>query len=565
MKLDKRTLGTPIAEGGEGQIYIHKGTGKIMKIFKPVVDLDSKYKKIEILLQTMLPGIAIGPKDILHDAAGNFIGYTMEKLNEIEEFRALTNRKTLATYGIKIHNILQMLIDLRNALLELHSQNIFIGDLNDSNVVFTENFHPYILDTDSWSVGSYPCTVAMDAFKDPKLKGCNFNAGTDAYAFAILAFKSLTRLHPFGGNIKPDLDLIERMKRGLSVLNPKVKAIIPKIIDPWEYMHPGFLEDLHRIYDTGIRTVLTNSLTEFTSNLNWCSKHKNDYYGQYDKCPVCYTASLKPIKPVKVTAGEIKIVRLFSSTECKEMLSEELYISENNTIVHIPTGQETGIYFNKKTYYLSDGTLLYVTADNIHIGAATIPKLHNSRIVIMGNNTFYYITPGLGFSSCVYSQKGSAFYTDTHVAINNLFEVDSLGGYIVINMYDHKTVVEINGQFIELTEIMKPVNYGLHYDNVSKRWLFIYERSSGQFVTYIFEGTQTLYHDTNNKYAVPLDSLAFNNNTIYSAHECSIRGFNWVKNTYKDFQCDEVEEGATLKFKGKKIIVINQASVYEAG
>jgi len=36
MKIDKRTLGNPIAEGGEGVII---NTNQILKVFKPVVDL----------------------------------------------------------------------------------------------------------------------------------------------------------------------------------------------------------------------------------------------------------------------------------------------------------------------------------------------------------------------------------------------------------------------------------------------------------------------------------------------------------------------------------------------
>jgi len=51
--------------------------------------------------------------------------------------------------------------------------------------------HTFILDTDSWSVGAYPCTVAMESFKDPKLVGTQFSEKTDAYSFAVLVFKAL--------------------------------------------------------------------------------------------------------------------------------------------------------------------------------------------------------------------------------------------------------------------------------------------------------------------------------------------------------------------------------------
>ena len=52
--------------------------------------------------------------------------------------------------------------------------------MNDQNILFdikTKNV--FLIDTDSWAIGSEKCEVAMDLFKDPKLFGDNFNADTD--------------------------------------------------------------------------------------------------------------------------------------------------------------------------------------------------------------------------------------------------------------------------------------------------------------------------------------------------------------------------------------------------
>jgi hypothetical protein len=404
----------------------------------------------------------------------------------------------------------------------------------------------------------------MDSFKVPKLHGTKFNAGTDAYAFAILAFKSITRLHPFGGITTPDMDLLERMKKGLSVLNPKVKVIIPRIIDPWEYMYPGFLEDLGRIYDAGIRTVITTPLDTFLGKLIRCAKHHDDYYSGYDKCPVCYKAELKPEKPVKTTAGGIKVIKIFSDLTCIEILSEDTYINDKGSIIHIPSGKATPVLFGHKLYYL--GTIpIDSSSDNISMGATVLPKLHNSHIAVRDNNTFYYITPGLKLTKNTYTPEGIASKVLTNVTINHLFEVTDSGHFIVINLADHKTIIEHDGYFIELDEVIKPVNYGLHYDEIAHRWLFIYEDAAGNFVTYVFEGTYLSYQNRTNKYAVPLDSLTINRNTIYTAHQDVIRGFSRKKNEYKDFDAPDVEEGATLKFRKGKMLVLNQTSIYEAG
>ena len=567
MKIDKRTLGLPIAEGGEGQIYIGKTTGDVLKVFKPGAYLDAKRNKLEILLHTKLPTTVVAPKDLLYNYAGDFIGYVMPNLHEIEEFRALTSRKTLAAYNIHIIDILHMLVSVRDTILELHPQNIFIGDLNDANVVFTGGLDARILDVDSWSIGSYPCVVAMDSFKDPKLKGTNFNANTDAYSFAILAFKSLTRLHPFGGTVSPNMDLLERMSKGRSVLNPKVKAIIPRIIDPWEYMYPGFLEDLSRIYDQGVRIMLVKSLDEFAENLTRCQAHGNDYYAKYDKCPVCFKATLKPIQPQKVpTTAGIIMTKIFASRDRVELLNDNSYIDSNGYVCHIKTAAQALIHFGEKTYFYDDGTKLTTNTDNIFLGSATIPKLHNSNVIIKpADKQFFYVSPNLTLHKCnIVGAAGVSPQVLAHVAINHVYSVAS-DSYCVINFYDHKTIIETDKNFIELADIIRPTSYGLHYDDITKRWLFIYESTTGKFVTYVIEKTNVLFKNDALRYNVPLDSLAFHSNTIYTAHTDLVRGYNWKKNEYKDFNCIGTEEGAMLMFKGKKIIIINQKEIYEAG
>ena len=94
MKIDKRTLGNPIAEGGEGVIYKYKN--QILKVFKPVVDLSEKLAKLEILTNIKQPvsgTIPVLPLDIAYGMSGDFIGYVMRDLKEIDEFSSLTNRR----------------------------------------------------------------------------------------------------------------------------------------------------------------------------------------------------------------------------------------------------------------------------------------------------------------------------------------------------------------------------------------------------------------------------------------------------------------------------------------
>lgn len=217
---------TPLTEGGEGSIY--KYNGKIVKVFKSHIDLFAKERKVNALVKLALPKAVVTPIDSVTDNSGRFIGYYMDKVTG-EEFKRLSNRKFVTANNIDTKFVLSLLVKLKVVLDEVHKKNIYVGDLNDQNVLFDMSGNVYLIDCDSWTVGNDKCSVAMDLFKDPKLQADNFNADTDNYAFSVLAWKSLTRIHPFGGTMQPDMAIIDRMKRGISVIDRK-EITLPRTV-----------------------------------------------------------------------------------------------------------------------------------------------------------------------------------------------------------------------------------------------------------------------------------------------------------------------------------------------
>ena len=201
-----------LVEGGEGFIYENpKSNDELIKVFKPNVDLKSKERKVKNLKSKKLPSNVIGPTDIVTEN-NKFVGYSMKKIDG-EEFKKLSNKKFVTSNNITNKDILDMLVDIKKVLDYLHTEDIYVGDLNEQNILFDSNFNTYFIDCDSWSIENDHCTVAMDLFKDPLLVNDGFNKETDTYAFSILAWKSLTRIHPFGGTMNPDIDILERMKK----------------------------------------------------------------------------------------------------------------------------------------------------------------------------------------------------------------------------------------------------------------------------------------------------------------------------------------------------------------
>lgn len=198
---------TPITEGGEG--YIYEFGNDILKIYKPCVDIAAKEKKVAMLIDKPLPKEAIKPITAVYDNNNKFIGYIMPKAVG-EEVRVLTSKKYLKANGITTKDILEILVKIQDTVRDIHSAGVCIGDLNDQNILFDKTGNVYFIDCDSWSVEDEKCEVCMDLFKDPLMKGNDFSEETDTYAEAILIWKTLTRIHPHGGTVTPDMDIVER-------------------------------------------------------------------------------------------------------------------------------------------------------------------------------------------------------------------------------------------------------------------------------------------------------------------------------------------------------------------
>ena len=69
-----------------------------------------------------------------------------------------------------------------------------------------------------------------------------------------MIWKTLTRIRPHGGTMTPDMDIVERMKRGICVIdNPKVK--IPRTIKPWKNLSPYLVDSLKKIFENKSRSM----------------------------------------------------------------------------------------------------------------------------------------------------------------------------------------------------------------------------------------------------------------------------------------------------------------------
>lgn len=556
IKFDTTTR-TSLTEGGEGFIYEYNG--KIIKTFKPHIDIAAKERKVNELMKARLPKAVIKPIDTVLDMRGRFIGYSMGKVIG-EEFKRLSNRKFVTANNITTNNILSMLVKVKKVLEVLHKQHIYVGDLNDQNILFDAARNVYLIDCDSWTVGNDKCTVAMDMFKDPKLQADNFNADTDNYSFAVLAWKSLTRVHPFGGTMEPDIPILERMKKGISVIErPEVK--LPRTTKMWNGFSPQLVTEFRNVFESNLR-ALSDNMEDMLANLSFCQKDKEYYYSKFSSCPYCDRGAKVNKKPVSQgIVGGLKLYAIYDETKIKTIFDRYTYLDNDNCIHN---GTEVNAYVSGHRYYYTKDRIWildapdYFTFDTEKV--YQIEKKYKSSIEVFGNSV-YYISPKNTFTKLEIMSNGNAIKNICKVSGTAYFSVSG-ENYCVINYYIGKLIVNINGTNTIIDYDSDIINYGIHYDDVSGKWLIILEDSSGRFNTYVISKNKMEYQTNSIKYSCQLNCPCISNSTIFIPVDGKIRGFSYQKSVFKDFECNVVSEESKLIKEKNRFVIVNLENVY---
>lgn len=560
MKFDPKNK-TPLAEGGEGIIY-EVGKTTVVKIYKSHIDLLSKERKARLLMKAVLPAEVIKPKDVVTDNKGKFIGIVMDKVSG-EDFKRLSNKKFVTTNNINTKDILEMLNKIWNILQVLHKQNIFIGDLNDQNILFdVKTKNVFLIDTDSWAIGSEKCEVAMDLFKDPKLFGDNFNSDTDTYAFCVLAWKSLTRIHPFGGTTNPDMQIIDRINKGLSVIN-NPKIIIPKTTKTWRNLSPNLISAFKSVFDDGNRNF-GNEIEIMLNNLSFCKVDNDFYFGEYNSCPICNLAAKVITKAISIgIENGFKIAPILSEKDVKTVYSASIYLNKQNEVVDMISGKKVP-YAGGRCLFDRSGNTVTCYQDYMEINIkgqiTTIPIQHNSYPIVQ-ENCIYYISEQNILTKLEIVQYGIGRKNMQKCSINSFFKVSS-DHFCIVNIYDKKIITNIDGYFYEFDFNKKIISGDVHYDVHKDRWLLILEDSSSKYHTYIIDKNSLIWKGDKISYKCPVYNVCFDNGIIYIPIDDVIRGTNVSTLKYKDFMCSAVNSDSKLIKKNNQFIIVNDENIY---
>lgn len=567
MLLDIQNLNY-ITEGGEGIIYSYKDN--IVKQYKPHVNIAEKKQKIQALINAALPLCVIAPTDVVYDSNGKFIGYIMPRVKG-EDFKKLSNKKYVTATGITTKDILKMLIDIKNTLDVLHKQDIYVGDLNDQNILFNANTNDvYFIDTDSWSVAGIDCTVAMDLFKDPKLQGSNFDASTDNYAFAVLAWKALTRIHPFGGTMSPDINILERMQKGLSIINNN-RVTIPRAAKNWDILSPELISRFESIFNNTSREF-SNELLYLYDNLSFCDRCNDYYYSKYTSCPICDKNAKIQLKPEckGIVDNSLRIIPVLDSKYVSLVLNGSVYVDNNNQVVSMRYNQNIIGFDSNYKYHFMDFAAILEDSDSFYIGKNSLTesfeKKEKTNIVVRDNHIFY-----IGRKNEFVDMEVSSYWNSKkklcQCSAHAYFDVyisDKLH-YCIVNYYEKKIIINVDGWNNSIDYDGKIINYGIHFDKKTNGWLVILENEKGKFLTIVIgqknDSYNILYKTDEIKYQCSLNNVCINGN-IFIPIDGKIRGYSYQKNAFKDFECSIVDGNSKL-LKDKYFVVINDENIYE--
>lgn len=269
-----------IGEGGEAKIYFHGN--RAIKIYHAGFMTKRRESKLKAFPQNT-PTKLISPVELATDIKGSVVGFSMEMVAGAESFIMLSNKNFRANFSSE--KVLKILLDALETLKNVHAAAMVVGDLNDLNLLFKQE-DAFFIDADSMQFGQFPCEVATEQFLDPRLYGVDFSgtpvftAESDYYAFAVMLFKSLLLINPYGGVHKKYPTFLRRAENRISVFDAEVKY--PKTAVPFKVLPDELLDYFQKVFEKDLRGEFPKKLL---ADLRWT------------KCAVCGEMHARAVCP----------------------------------------------------------------------------------------------------------------------------------------------------------------------------------------------------------------------------------------------------------------------------
>jgi len=317
----------PFAAGGEGKLYNIAGQPNLVaKIYKDGKASREKEQKLVRMInfpldKNILSQIA-WPQDVLYNA-GQFIGFTMPKMNLKEDLNVIYEYGSSAKYpNMTWENKIIIAQNICAVLSSIHNSGYVCGDLNPKNIsIDPQTGFVVFLDTDSYHVSdgtkTYRCDVGIPEYLpveiQKKMRGGyslattalpTFSQSTDNFALAIHIFQLLMNgAHPFACAILPSHSSVtapqpsDNIEKGEFPFMQNIPGIRIPVYAPKITILPSKIQDLFkRAFIDGHTSPNVRpkpeewhiALAELRKNLIGCKKVTyHQYNGSLSSCPWC--------------------------------------------------------------------------------------------------------------------------------------------------------------------------------------------------------------------------------------------------------------------------------------
>ena len=182
--------------GGEGSVYL-TDSNLICKIYKKEKVTRFREEKIKLLIQhTIKVQNVCLPEYIVYNNSKEFVGYLMPQATGSEIKTSIFIPPLLKQkfpHWNRWH-LAKIALNIVQKIEKLHQHNIILGDINPSNILLNNENDIYFIDTDSFQIENYPCSVGMLPYTRKIHHGKRYEnylrtKDDDIYAVATLVFQ----------------------------------------------------------------------------------------------------------------------------------------------------------------------------------------------------------------------------------------------------------------------------------------------------------------------------------------------------------------------------------------
>ena len=546
--LEYVTKGDANFDGGEAELYNYNQS-ELLKVFKVQVDLELKtrllgkiFDKKEVLeayhCQNPFVKFITVKEVIIRNDNNKFkvLAYVQDMQKDTFKISRLKEKAFVDSIGFTEKDVVEILLHICEGIEYLHANNIFIGDLNGSNVLFDKHKIVYFIDFDGMNIEDVKNQTYTDLYiYPPSAKNKNISYDDDWYSLAVQAFYYLTYSHPFKGKNSNNSDsvpedVVMRMEKGISLLGEH-ELVPSNVCIGWNHLSKNLIQYFFDTFEGRKRESMLNVIKEY------------------------YTCLEKQPKFEKVDNDK---TIFFDDSNSTLLVNGEVICSTKNIEFY-------SIWDNYILLFKSDSTIL-VDIEQRCIKFQTDVNLCDFEQVVPTCDALY----------CNYNRElirmpySNANNTDvlftTHVKIltflvkgDNKFVilVDSDDGY---DIYCNKMLL-CNTKKLDTVDDDK-VFYYIRHDELSDKWIVIIQnKTSAKFIVIKPEGNYEEFVLDNINLGYDKE---FYGNVLYYVTDGKISSININKKKQsKTIKCDVANNKSTIMRKDNKFVVYNSDGVYE--